>query len=159
MPIYLCRADGTPTYARARWLLIVGEHRSDLSLKDGYIGCQAWSDLDHVSWSGKQKLLLAAYQTPKTEQEERCRHTAHLVYATLGTRPCLAGQLQSRKRYLLTAQQQKIQPTLAPCSFAWPVHHLRAPAQTTGPRSQPSRRSNGLRSPLAPYWTPVEGRT
>lgn len=52
------------------WLIVMGKRRQELSLRDIYQAyCQRY-DLEHFFRFGKQKLLLATFQTPEEVREE-----------------------------------------------------------------------------------------
>lgn len=61
------------------WLIVIGQRRHELSLVDIYRAyCQRY-DLEHFFRFGKQKLLLADFQTPETDREEQWWHLVHIA--------------------------------------------------------------------------------
>jgi DDE superfamily endonuclease len=74
-PFTLIRAtvvdeQGQPVFQRALWLIVLGERRGELSLLEAWDAYRQRYDLEHFFRFGKQRLLMAAYQTPEVEHEE-----------------------------------------------------------------------------------------
>ena len=76
--IMLLDETGQSRFKHPLWLLVVGKRRYELSLEDLYQAYTQPSDLEHFFRCGKQRLLLASYQTPEVGREEGWWHLAHL---------------------------------------------------------------------------------
>ncbi len=64
------KADGTPAFKRAMWLMAAGERRHELSAVDIWQAYAQRYDMEHYFRFGKQRLLMASFQTPEMEHEE-----------------------------------------------------------------------------------------
>ena len=53
------------------WLIVIGEHRDELSLIDCYESYRQRYDIEHLFRFGKQKLLMNSYFTPDVEQSRK----------------------------------------------------------------------------------------
>jgi len=95
-PFTLLRAvvldeQGQPVFKRALWLMVVGERRGELSLVEGWGVYGQRYDLDHDFRFGKQRLLMAGYQTPDVEHEENWLTLVQLTTVQLWLARELAG--------------------------------------------------------------------
>ena len=57
------KANGKPAFKRNLWLIVVGEKRENLELKDIYSSYRQRFDLEHYFRFGKQRLLMDSFQT------------------------------------------------------------------------------------------------
>ncbi len=78
--IRLLNAQGQPAFQRPLWLEVVGKRGQELSLLQVYQVYRQRYDLEHFFRFGKQRLLLASYQTPEVEHEENCWQLVQLAY-------------------------------------------------------------------------------
>jgi hypothetical protein len=138
------REDGSPSFVRPLWLIVVGARRAELTLADIYAAYGARVNIEHFFRFRKQKLLLTAHQTPETEREARWWHVVHLAYAMLWMGRHLARHLpRPWERYLPTVRKQEISPTLVQRDFTRLIQQLGPPAQPSKLRgnSQGDRRA------------------
>ena len=68
-PFTLIRArvfneEDEQVFQRPLWLLVMGQHRNELSLAEAWEAYRRRYDVEHFFRFGKQRLLMAAYQTP-----------------------------------------------------------------------------------------------
>ena len=75
----LLDAQGRPVYQRDMWLLVIGRRRHELSLIEIWEAHRRRHDVEHFFQFGRQRMLLAAYQTPEVENEENCRQIVQLA--------------------------------------------------------------------------------
>jgi hypothetical protein len=75
--------DGKKVFKNSLWLLVVGERRREISLKDIYEAYIQRFDLEHFFRFGKNRLLMASYQTPDVEHEENWWEIVSLAYVHL----------------------------------------------------------------------------
>ncbi|MBU0494371.1 MAG: hypothetical protein KKA73_24340 [Chloroflexi bacterium] len=105
-PFTLIRAvirdqHGQPVFKRALWLVVLGEQRAILTLVDAWTAYRQRYDLEHFFRFGKQRLLLAAYQTPVVEHEENWLYLVQLALIQLWlARELVEVQLYPCERYL-----------------------------------------------------------
>jgi hypothetical protein len=145
------RADGTSVFCRPLWLLVVGERRAELSLKQIYEAYDARENIEQFFRFSKQNLLLTAYQTPETEREAQWWQVVHLAYDMLWTARHLAHHVpQPWERYLPTAKQQAVSPSMVQRDFARLIQQLGTPAQAPKPRGNSSGRPAGTKLPPRP---------
>lgn len=130
------------------WLLVIGQRRDELNLTDIYHAYEQRYDLEHFFRFGKQKLLLTAFQTPKTDREQKWWQLVHLAYAQLWMARHVARQLpRPWERNLPTLRQRRISPTLVQRDFARIIRQLGTPAQLPKRRGYSPGRPNGTRLP------------
>ena len=70
-------------YPHPQWLIVIGERREELTLEEIYESYASRSAIEHFFRFGKQKLLMASYQTPDTPREENWWRITHLAYLNL----------------------------------------------------------------------------
>jgi hypothetical protein len=75
---------GEALFQKPLWLIVMGERRMELSLLDIYQAYLQRYDLEHFFRFGKQKLLLAKFQTPDDKHEEHWWQLVALAYLQLG---------------------------------------------------------------------------
>jgi hypothetical protein len=63
-------AHGEEVFKHPLWLIIIGERRQEITLRDAYGAYRQRYDLEHFFRFGKHKLLMASYQTPDVEHEQ-----------------------------------------------------------------------------------------
>jgi hypothetical protein len=144
--VILYRQDGTQAFDRPLWLIAVGKRRTALSLLDIYTAYTARVDIEHFFRFGKQKLLLTAFQTPKTENEEQWWHIVHLAYIMLWMARHLAHHLpRPWERHLPVAHEQEISPSLVQRDFARLIRQLDSPTQPPKPRGNSPGRPKGIK--------------
>ena len=146
--IVLLDEDGQPRYKHPLWLLVVGERRDELSLEDIYLAYAQRSDLEHFFRFGKQKLLLADYQTPETEREERWWQLAHLVDLQLWVARIATNSLpRPWERYLPQHRSGRVTPTLVQRDFERLLSQFGTPANAPKPRGKSPGRKKGFHLP------------
>ncbi len=75
--------DGNQVFRKPMQLIIYGNRREEITIKDAYEAYRQRFDLEHFFRFGKTKLLMDAYQTSVTEHEENWQEIAGLAYALL----------------------------------------------------------------------------
>lgn len=144
--IVLLDEDGQPHFKHPLWLLVVGPRRLELNLEHIYQAYTQRSDLEHFFRFGKQKLLMADYQTPDLKREERWWHLAHLAYLQLWvaheTAACLP---RPWERNLPQHKAEKITPSLVQRDFERLISQFGTPAKPPKHRGKPPGRKKGFR--------------
>ena len=141
--------DGQQVFKHPLWLLVIGNRRHELGLEDIQQAYAQRSDLEHFFRFGKQKLLLAAYQTPEVTREERWWHLVHLAYLQLWVaRDSAACLPRPWERHLLQHQGSSPTPTLVQRDFDRLIRHFGTPAKSPKPRGKAPGRLKGFRPTL-----------
>lgn len=145
---------GKPLYQRPLWLLLMGERRAELSLIQIYQAYATRFDLEHFFRFGKQKLLMAQFQTPEVVREEKWWLLTHIAYAQLWlARPVTITLPRPWERNLPAMKSRLISPSLVQRDFARIIRQLGTPAQPPKPRNIASGRLRGttlLKRPRQP---------
>ena len=81
--ICLYNAQGELAHQNSMWLIVMGEERRKLGLKEIFEAYNQRYDLEHFFRFGKQRMLLTRYQTPEVENEEKWWQLVHLAYLQL----------------------------------------------------------------------------
>ena len=140
-----------PLFKKPLWLKLHGARRRELSTQDGYTAYLQRMDIEQFWRFGKQRLLLASYQTPDVEHEESWLHLVQLAYTQLYLmRPLLAACPRPWERYLPSASYPSPSPThvlrQAPSIFS----QIGTPAQPPKPRGIAKGRAQGFHPPPRP---------
>jgi hypothetical protein len=136
---------------RPMWLLAIGERCQELSARDIYQAYGRRYDLEHFFRFGKQRLLLAAFQTPEHVREEQWWQLAHLAYAQLWMARHLACNLpRPWERNLPQMKQHLLSPTLVQRDFGRIIRQIGTPAQPPKRRGISTGRRKGSKLPPRP---------
>jgi hypothetical protein len=140
--------EGQPRFTHPLWVLVIGSRRLELSLEQIFQAYSQRSDLEHFFRFGKQKLLMADYQTPNLEREERWWHLVHLAYLQLWVaHDTAAHSPRPWERYLPQHKLEKITPTLVQRDFDRLISQFGTPAKVPKPRGKSPGRKKGFRLP------------
>lgn len=142
---------GNPLYKRPLWLLVMGDRRDELTLMHIYQAYAERFDLEHFFRFGKQKLLMADFQTPDLQPEENWWRLTHIAYAQLWMARHVAEALpRPWERNLPVMKQRRLSPTLVQRDFRRIVQQLGTPAQPPKPRGISPGRRQGTKLPKRP---------
>jgi hypothetical protein len=137
---------GRPVHKKALWLIVIGQRRHELALLDIFEAYMHRSHLEHFFRFGKQKLLLASFQTPDVEREETWWQLVHLAYAQLWVARSVAQNLpRPWERYLPAAKARVMTPTLVQRDFGRIIRQLGTSARAPKPRGYSPGRRKGTR--------------
>lgn len=149
--VMLYREDGSAVYGRPLWLLVVGERRPELSLRQIFEAYDARENIEHFFRFSKQKLLLTAYQTPETAREARWWQAVHIAYDMLWAARHLAHQLpRPWEQYVPTVKKQEVSPSMVQRDFGRLIQQLGTPAKSPQPRGNSPGRPTGMTLPPRP---------
>ena len=138
--------DGTLACKHPLWLVVIGSRRHELSLADIYQAYRQRFDLEHFFRFGKQKLLLARFQTPEHWREENWWQLVHIAYAQLWLARSLATCLPRPWERNLPAYKQKLlSPSGVRRDFGRIIRQIGSPAAPPKPRGISPGRPLGTR--------------
>ncbi len=75
--------DSCPVFRKPMQLIIFGDRRDVITVKDAYYAYRQRFDTEHFFRFGKTKLFMDSYQTSETEHEENWWEIVGLAYAQL----------------------------------------------------------------------------
>jgi hypothetical protein len=130
-------AAGQPVFKRALWLVVVGAHRNELTLLEVQQAYRQRYDLEHFFRFGKQRLLLASFQTPDAEHAANWLQLSQLAYTQLYlSRTLVNSSPRPWERYLPSRPTTVATPTMTQRAFAAIIRPFGTPA------AAPKRRGN-----------------
>jgi hypothetical protein len=152
-PFTLIRAvvldeQGQPVFKRAMWLIVLGERRGELSLVAGWEAYRQRYDLEHYFRFGKQRLLMATYQTPDVEHEEHWLQLVQLATVQLWLARELAGiRLRPWERYLPQRPEGIASPSQVQRDWERITRQIGTPACVPKRRGKSRGRAAGAQPP------------
>ncbi len=136
---------------RPMWLLAIGESRHELSAQEIYEAYKQRYDHEHFFRFGKQKMLLAGFQTPADDREEKWWQLVHLAYTQLWLARQVARCLPKPwERNLPAMKQGLLSPTLVQRDFGRIIRQIGTPAQPPKHRFNGPGRRKGTKLPPRP---------
>lgn len=154
--ICLYSANGILAYPQALWVIVMGEQRSALSLLDIYTTYDQRYDLEHFFRFGKQRLLLAGFQTPEVRHEENWWALAHLAYLQLWVaRPYAENHPHPWERTLPASKTPSLSPSRVQRDFGRIIRQIGTPAALPKRRGYSPGRPNGTIVARRPRLPPV----
>ncbi len=140
--------DGTPVHRRPLWLLVMGERRDELGLREIYEAYTQRPDQEHYHRFSKRRLLATAYQTPNVRREERWWRLTQVAYFQLWLACSLAQSLpRPWERYLPHREGRPLSPSMVQRDFSRLIRQLGTPARVAKPRGKSPGRARGTRLP------------
>lgn len=143
-------------FQRPLWLLVMGQRRNELSLIEDWEAYRRRYDVEHFFRFGKQRLLMAAYQTPEVQHEENWWQITQLAYVQLWLARGLAEAMpRPWERYLpqfqTQSERQESSPSMVQRDFSRiiqeigtpakaPKHRGKSPGRIKGDRQKPRKR-------------------
>ena len=154
-PFTLIRAQvfneaGEQVFQRPLWLLVMGQRRKELSLLEAWEAYRRRYDVEHFFRFGKQRLLMASYQTPEVQHEENWWQIAQLAYVQLWL-ACVLAEAMPRpwERYLpqfqTSTERQENSPSMVQRDFGRIIQEIGTPAKAPKPRGKSPGRTKGDR--------------
>ncbi len=142
---------GQVAFERPIWLIVMGQRRAELALKDIWQAYAQRYDLEHFIRFGKQRLLLTRYQTPDTAHEENWWQLVQLAYVQLYLARELASKLpRPWERYLPVRPGGVASPSQTQRDFRRIIRQFGTPAKPPKPRGISPGRVKGARPPPRP---------
>ena len=152
-PVQVVRYDeaGNLACQRPMWLLAIGERRHELSAENIYEAYGQRYDLEHFFRFGKQKMLLASFQTPEDGREAKWWQLVHLAYTQLWMARHVASNLpRPWERNLPAMKNGLMSPTLVQRDFGRIIRQIGTPAKPPKPRYISPGRRKGTKLPPRP---------
>lgn len=149
--IVLYDEEGKQAFRRPLWLIVIGERRGELSLLDIYHAYGQRYDLEHFFRFGKQKVLLASFQTPEDEREETWWQLVHIAYAQLWlARHVARNSPRPWERNLPSMKTRQMSPTMVRRDFGRVIRQIGTPAKPPQRRGNSPGRRKGTKLPPRP---------
>ena len=140
-------SDGKMVFNRPLWLTIHGERRHEISLSDAYEAYRQRYDLEHFFRFGKNRLLMASYQSPDVEHEENWWEIVGLAYVELYIAAPLANSLpRPWERYLPQVNNssgQLTSPSMVQRDLSRIIQGIESPVWLPKPRGKSPGRTKG----------------
>jgi len=138
--------EGNPVFKHTLWLIVIGERRNELSLVEAWEAYGQRYDAEHYFRFGKQRLLMAAYQTPDVEHEENWMQIVALAVMQLWLARDLAKAMpRPWERYLPEAKRGTASPSFVQRDFGRIIRQIGTPAKPPKPRGKSPGRAKGER--------------
>lgn len=152
-PFTLLRAqildeDGNRVFKHDMWLIVIGEARRELSLIKIWESYAQRYDTEHFFRYGKQRLLMASFQTPVVEHEENWWQIVQLAYTQLWLARSLAEAMpRPWERYAAPPEPGNASPSTVQKNFGRIIQVLGTPAKPPKRRNNSTGRAKGARPP------------
>jgi hypothetical protein len=143
-------SEGKAVFNRPLWLAILGERCYEITLFDAYKAYRQRYDLEHFFRFGKNRLLMASYQTPEVEHEENWWEIVGLAYVLLyGAAPLAQTLPRPWERYLAEVKEnqsgQLPSPSMVQRDLDRIIQEIGTPSQLPKPRGKSPGRKKGYR--------------
>ena len=136
--------QGRLVFKRPLWLIVMGQRRAELSLPEAWKAYDQRYDVEHYFRFGKQRLLMAAYQTPDVAHEENWLQIVALAYVQLWLARDLAESLpRPWERYLPQTESQMASPSTVQRDFGRIIRQIGTPAKPPKRRGKSPGRAKG----------------
>ena len=140
--------EGRRVYKRPLWLIVIGTRRHEISLLGGWEAYDRRCDVEHYFRFGKQRLLMAAYQTPDVEHEENWMQIVALAHMQLWLAHDLAeAMLRPWEQYLPQTERSAASPTMVQRDLGRIIQRIGTPAEPPKRRGKSPGRAKGDQQP------------
>ena len=137
---------GNPVFKRTLWLIVMGERRNELSLVEAWEAYGQRYDVEHYFRFGKQRLLMATYQTPDVAHEENWMQIVALAVVQLWLARELVKLLPYPwEQYLPEAKRETASPSFVQRDFGRIIRQIGTPAKPPKPRGKSPGRAKGAK--------------
>ena len=138
--------QGRPIFKHSLWLIVMGQRRQELSLVEAWEAYGQRFDVEHYFRFGKQRLLMAAFQTPEVDHEENWLELVSLAYVQLWLARQLVEALpRPWEQYLPQPEGQVASPSASQRDLGRIIQEIGTPAQAPRPRGNSPGRAKGTR--------------
>jgi hypothetical protein len=136
--------QGHPVFQHTLWLIVIGRRCQELTLMQAWEAYAQRFDVEHYFRFGKQRLLMAAFQTPDVSHEENWLAFVSLVYGQLWlAREVVEALPRPWERYLPQPEGQGASPSAVQRGFGRVLREIGTPAQPPKPRGNSPGRAKG----------------
>lgn len=144
--VTVLKLDGTPLYKNPLWVMVTGERRQEIGLKDIADSYFARYDIEHFFRFGKQKLLLTHFQTPDVRHEENWWWLCMMSYMMLYQSRELANHIRHpwEKKQKEYKNEQCRTPSQVQRDYERIIREIGTPACMPKPRGKSNGRAKGL---------------
>jgi hypothetical protein len=133
-----------PIFKHTLWLVVMGQRRQELSLVEAWEAYGQRFDVEHYFRFGKQRLLMAAFQTPEVDHEENWLEFVSLAYVQLWlAREVVEALPRPWEQYLPQPEGQVASPSAVQRDFGRILREIGTPAQPPKPRGNSPGRAKG----------------
>jgi hypothetical protein len=140
--------QGRPVHKRTMWLIVMGKRRHELSLIAAWQAYSQRYDVEHYFRFGKQRLLMATFQTPDVEHEENWMWIVALANTQLWLARNVAEALpRPWERYLPEADTKTTSSNTVQRDWGRIIRQIGTPAQPPKPRGKSPGRAKGQQQP------------
>lgn len=140
--------QGNPVFKHTMWLIAIGKRRAELSLVEAWQAYNQRYDEEHFFRFGKQRLLMASYQTPDVEHEENWLQIVALANRQLWLARDLAQSLpRSWERYLPEVEGKTASPSTVQRDLERIIRQIGTPAAPPKARGKSPGRAEGELQP------------
>ncbi len=140
--------EGRCVFKRPLWLIVIGKRRHEISLLEAWEAYGRRCDVEHYFRFGKQRLLMAAYQTPDVEHEENWMQIVALAHVQLWLAHDLAEAMpRPWEQYLPQTERGAASPTMVQRDFGRIIHKIGTPAEPPKRRGKSPGRTKGDQQP------------
>lgn len=142
--IRVFKENGQLLFQRPLWLIVIGARRGELSLLQIWQAYRQRYDLEHFFRFGKQRLLMADFESSEVDRSENWMHLVQLAYVQLFmTRHLAENHPRAWERYLPVKNQTIATPTQAQRDFSRIIGEIGTPAQAPKVRGKSPGREKG----------------
>jgi hypothetical protein len=138
--------QGHPVFQHTLWLIVIGQRRQELTLVEAWEAYAQRFDVEHYFRFGKQRLLMAAFQTPDVSHEENWLAFVSLVYVQLWlAREVVEALPRPWEQYLPLPEGQVASPSAVQRALGRILREIGTPAQPPKPRGNSPGWAKGTR--------------
>ena len=138
--------QGEALFQKPVGLIVMGNRRMELSLRDIYQAYLQRYDLEHFFRFGKQKLLLDKFQTPDDQHEEHWWRLVALAYLQLWVAKDTACHLpRPWEKYLPSVVNKQITPAMLLRDMSRIIRQIGTPAPAPKRRGNSPGRRKGVK--------------
>jgi hypothetical protein len=138
--------EGNPVFKHTLWLIVMGQRRREISLVEAWESYFQRFDVEHYFRFGKQRLLMASFQTPDVDREENWLEFVSLAYVQLWLAREVAEALpRPWEQYLPQSEGQVTSPSAVQRDLGRIIQEIGTPAQPPKHRGNSPGRAKGTR--------------
>lgn len=141
--VTVLREDGTALFKKPLWLMVTGSRRQELTLADIADSYFRRFDIEHFFRFGKQKLLLASFQTPDVRHEENWWWLCMISYTMLYQAKSLTNQIRNPWEKKTVAIKKALTPSQVQRDYERIIGEIGTPACNPKSRGKSLGRTKG----------------